>query len=163
MNSFDAIKNYYVFKYVVDSVSEQPTNHEGEIIDIIKGTDSITAMIEAGYDDFNVYGCNLMDESHIDKLTNSIEEERKLLSKLSKKLKGLQDERDEAMKKFMEERPCPNGCGKLNEKFNCDVCGYGKEAEALIKELDKVIKDGKKLGEDMTNLEALRSELEKTL
>ena len=48
---FDDTKNYYVFKYVVDTVSGDPTDHEGEIQAVVKATDPWDAVEKAGFTD----------------------------------------------------------------------------------------------------------------
>lgn len=154
---FDAEKNYYVFKYIVDPVSGEPTEYEGEIQGFIKATNTWDALEKAGLDDTNAYGANRVD--NLDDFTKAIATERKLLKKISKQLKEMTDERDEEIKKFMEDRPCPNGCGKLDEHFACPVCGYGHEAEQAVEELDKLIEEEKKKGNDTTELERFRDSL----
>lgn len=63
---------------------------------------------------------------------------------------------------FLKDRPCPNNCGKLDEKFSCPKCGFGHEAEELAKELDRLIKEEKKKGEDVSELEAIRDSINQT-
>lgn len=159
MSSFDEPKNYYVFKYVVDPVSGEPTEYEGEIQAFVKATDPWDALEKADLDDANAYGANRIDK--LEDYEKAIKEERKHLTVISKQLKEMTDERDEERKKFMEERPCPNGCGKLDDKFRCDKCGFGNEAKEVIKELDAVIKEEKKKGSDVSELESLRDALKK--
>jgi hypothetical protein len=151
---FDADKNYYIFKYVVDKVSGEPTEHEGEIQAFVKGSNSWDACERAGFDDMNVYGANQID--NLADYEKAIADERKHLTKISKQLKEMTTERDEEMKKYMEERPCPNGCGQLDDKFKCGNCGYGHEEKELLKDLDKTIKEEKKKGNDTSQLEKIR-------
>ena len=161
MAGFDDVKNYYVFKYVVDSVSGDPTEHEGEVQAFVKADNPWEAVEKAGFSDLNAYGANM-----IDSLTNfgeSIAAERKHLSKISKQLKTMTEEEDAERAKFLEERECPNGCGKMDEKFRCKGCGFGREGEEVIKELDETIKKEKKAGNDTTQLEAIRDLLQKEL
>jgi len=158
---FDSIKNYYVFKYVIDKVSGQPTEYEGEIQGFVKATNSWEALEKSGLDDTNLYGANIID--NLEDYETAIKDERKHLTKISKQLKEMTDERDAERKKFIEERPCPNGCGKLDEKFRCDKCGYGHEQKQLVDDLDTMIKDLKKSGEDTTELEAIRDSLKSDL
>jgi len=156
MSSFDEVKNYYVFKYVVDSVSGEPTEYEGEIQAFVKATDPWEAVENAGFDDANAYGANLMDNENLGTFTDAIAKERKHLSKISKELKGMSDELESERAKYFEERPCPNGCGKLDEKFSCPNCGYGHEADDLIKDIEKTIEEEKKKGNDVLELEGIR-------
>ena len=161
---FDKEKPWYVFEYIVDPVSGEPTEYAGEIKAFVKAVHQWEAIETAGFDDYNAYGANVMDETRdFDKFTKSIADERKLLKKISKELKGFIEERDAKTKEFLKDRPCPNGCGKLDEKFRCPNCRYGFEAEELIKELDKAIKDAKKNGEDTSDLEAVRDSLQTQL
>jgi len=155
---FDAVKMYYIFKYVVDS-SGNPTDHEGEIQAFVKATDMWEAMDNSGFTDSDLYGANLCSEEHLDQFTKAIAKERKHLSKISKQLKVFTDERDAAQKAFEDERPCPNDCGQLDENFSCPTCGYGHEADDLKKEIDKAIKKAEKKGEDTSELEAMRNAL----
>ena len=159
-SSFDAIKNYYVFKYVIDPISGNPTEYEGEIQAFVKATDPWDACEKAGLNDANAYGANRIDE--LSTFEKAIAEERKHLTKISKQLKDMTDERDAERKKFMDERPCPNGCGKLDEKFSCPKCGFGHEAEELVKDLDKMIKEEKKKGNDISELEAIKNSINNT-
>jgi hypothetical protein len=161
MSSFDEKKRYYVFKYVVDSVSGEPTNHEGEVQAFVEATDPWDALEVAGFDDVNAYGANRVDDPKV--FEDAITEERKLLKKLTSQLKDWKDSDEAAYKEIIEKRECPNGCGKMDEKFRCKECGYGYEAKSIVKELDKMIKDGKKNKLDTSELEKLRDELQKTL
>jgi len=158
---FDSVKNYYVFKYITDKITDAPTEHEGDIEAFVKAKTPWEAMELAGVDDSNAYGAELVDD--LDGYANTIKAERKQLSKISKELKEMTDERDAERRKFMEERPCPNGCGKLDEKFRCDKCGYGHEQKQLVDDLDKMIKDLKKAGEDTKELEAIRDSIQSQL
>jgi len=160
-SSFDAIKDYYVFKYVVDPVSAEPTEYEGEIQAFVKAADPWEAVSKAGFEDMNAYGANRIDD--LKKFEEAIATERKHLTKISKQLKEMTDERDAAHKKFLEERECPNGCGKMDSKWRCDKCGFGREAEEIIKELDKAIKEAKKAGEDTSGMEEMKKQLQATL
>lgn len=160
---FDAEKNYYVFKYIIDAVSGEPTEHEGEIQAFVKATDPWEAVTNAGFDDLNAYSANRMDEENLDKFTTAISDERKHLKKISKQLKTMTDERDEEVKKFMDERPCPNGCGQLDENFSCPNCGFGHEADDLIKNIDETIKAEKKKGNDTSELEAMRDSIKDSI
>ena len=155
---FDAVKYYYVFKYVVDS-SGNPTDHEGEIQAFVKATDMWEAMDNSGFTDSDLYGANLCSEEHLEQFTEAIAKERKHLSKISKQLKVFTDERDAAQKAFDAERPCPNNCGQLDENFSCPKCGFGHETDDIKKEIEKEIKKGKKKGEDVTALEELYDSL----
>tara|TARA_R110002110_G_scaffold44052_1_gene136145 strand:+ start:1916 stop:2416 length:501 start_codon:yes stop_codon:yes gene_type:complete len=158
---FDDTKNYYVFKYVVDTVSGDPTDHEGEIQAVVKATDPWDAVEKAGFTDNNAYGAGMINS--LTDIVTSIAEERKTLSKISKQIKVMTDEEDAERTKFLEERACPNGCGKMDEKFRCKNCGFGCEGEEVIKELDETIKKEKKAGNDTTQLEAIRDLLQKEL
>lgn len=154
---FDAEKNYYIFKYIVDPVSGDPTEYEGEIQAFVKATDPWEAVTKAGFDDINAYGANRIDDPK--KYEKLIADERKHLTKISKQLKEMTEEADAEREKFIKERPCPNGCGKLDEKFRCPKCGYGHEAEELVKDIDKLIKDEKKKDNDVSELEAIRDSI----
>ena len=161
MAGFDDVKNYYVFKYVVDSVSGDPTEHEGEVQAFVSADDPWDAIEKAGFTDTNVYGANMINS--LADFTESIATERKHLSKISKQLKVMADAEDIERTKFLEERACPNGCGKMDEKFRCKDCGFGREGEEVIKELDETIKKETKAGNDTTQLEAIRDVLQKDL
>ena len=154
MSSFDEEKNYYVFRYVVDPVSGNPTEYEGEVQAFTKATDPWEAVTNAGFDDMNAYGANRVDD--MDTFEKAIVDERKLLKKISKQLKEMTDERDAELEKFLKERPCPNGCGQLDDNFNCPECGFGHEQEELLENLKKTIKDEKKKGNDVSELESIR-------
>lgn len=156
-SQFDAIKNYYVFKYIVDKVSGEPTEYEGEIQSFVKACDPWEAVTNAGYEDLNQYGANRVDD--LADFEKAISDERKHLTKITKQLKTMTDERDAERKKYMEERACPNGCGKMDEKFRCEKCGYGHEAKELVSDIDKMIKEEKKNGKDTTELEAIRDSI----
>jgi len=161
MAGFDELKNYYVFKYVVDSVTEEPTEHEGEIQAVVKASDPWDAVEKAGFTDNNAYGAGMINS--LTDIVDSIAEERKTLKRISKQLKTMTDEEDAERTKFLEERECPNGCGKMDEKFRCKECGFGREGEEVIKELEETIKKEKKAGNDVTQLEAIRDVLQKEL
>ena len=161
MSSFDEPKNYYVFKYIVDSVTGEPTEHAGEIQAFVKATDPWDAVEKAGLDDMNKYGANRVDK--LEDFEKAIAEERKLLKKISKELKGMKDEEQAERDRILAERECPNGCGKMDEKFRCKNCGFGYEGEQLVKDLDELIKKAKKDGEDTTELESLRDSIKKGL
>jgi|TARA_R110002126_G_scaffold253231_3_gene396274 hypothetical protein len=161
---FDDVKNYYVYKYVVDSVSGDPTEHEGEVQAFVKAANPWDAIEKAGFTDTNdtiVYGANMINS--LADYTESIVNERKHLSKISKQLKVMSDEEESEKAKFLADRECPNHCGKMDEKFRCKECGFGREAEEVINELDKTIKKEKKAGNDTTQLESLRDLLQKEL
>jgi hypothetical protein len=117
------------------------------------------AMDTSGFTDHDLYGANLCSEQHLEEFTKAIAAERKHLSKISKQLKVMTDERDAKQKAYMDERPCPNDCGQLDENFACPSCGYGHEGDELKKEIDKAIKRAKKRKEDTSELEAMRNAL----
>ena len=117
--------NYYVFKYVIDSVSNEPTEHAGDIQSFVTATDPWNAVEKAGFSDLNTYGANRIDDLLTYKA--SIVTERKLLTRISKELKIMIDKQNEETKKVLTERLCPNGCGKMNKNFQCNKCGFGKE------------------------------------
>jgi hypothetical protein len=158
---FDAVKNYYVFKYVVDKVSGEPTEYEGEVQAFVQATDPWEAVEKAGFDDPNAYGANRIE--NLEEFEKAIADERKHLSKISKQLKEMTAERDAEREKFLKERPCPNGCGQMDEKFRCSNCGYGFEGEQLVEDLEKTIKDEKKKGNDTSELEAIRDTIKASL
>jgi len=158
---FDSVKNYYVFKYVIDNVTGDPTEYEGEVQAFVKATDPWEAVTNAGFEDANLYGANLIN--NLEDYEKAIKEERKHLTKISKQLKEMTDERDVERRKFMEDRPCPNGCGKLDEKFRCDKCGYGHEQKQLVDDIDKMIKEEKKAGNPTKELEAIRDSIQSQL
>jgi hypothetical protein len=161
LSIFDQEKNYYVFKYVVDKVSGDPTEYEGEIMAYTKATDPWEAVSNAGFDDCNAYGANRIDD--LNNHVKAIADERKHLKKVSKQLKEMTDERDEEQKKFMEDRLCPNGCGKMDEAFRCGNCGFGHEKDELVKDIDRMIKEQKKAGEDTSELEGIKKSIEESI
>lgn len=122
-------KNYYIFEYVYDSAEEEYTQIEGEIQGYVKATDPFDACKKAGFEDYNRYFAKPVED--LDSHTEAIKKERKHLSKVSKQLKGMIDERDQARKDFEENRPCPNCEEKMDEDFTCPKCGFGKELENL--------------------------------
>lgn len=154
---FDSEKNYYIFKYVVDPVSGQPTQFEGEIQAFVKATDPWDACEKAGFTDSNTHGATLIDDPR--KFVKAIEDERNHLTKISGQLQPMLDEIKAEQKKYFEDRPCPNGCGKLDEKFRCPKCGYGHEVEQVIKDIDKMIDKAKKNGDDTSELETIKDYL----
>ena len=158
---FDSQRNYYVFRYVVDSVTGESTDHEGEIVAFTKASNPWEAVENAGETDMNKFGANRIDK--LEDFEKAIADERKLLSKISKQLKVMTDEQDAEKKKFLEERPCPNGCGKMDSQHRCAVCGFGYEGEELIKNIENNIKDQKAKGEDTTQLEAFRDQVKSSL
>lgn len=157
LSYFDAEKNYYIYRYVRD-VKGDFTEHEGEIQAFVKATNSIDACDKAGMSDPNEYGARQIDD--LDKFVKAIEDERKHLTKISKQLKEMTDERDEKRKEFYRNPQCPNGCGKLDEALRCPNCGYGHEGEETIKKIDDLIKEQKKKGEDTSELESLRDAIQ---
>jgi hypothetical protein len=157
---FDAEKNYYVFKYVVDHKGE-PTEHEGEIQGFVVATDPWEACTKAGFDDMNEYGANVMEDPK--KTAGAIATERKHLSKISKQLKPMIDKIDEDRKKVLDDNECPNGCGKMDKKQRCKKCGFGFEGEKMLKDIERVIKEEKKAGNDTSQLEAVRDALKEEL
>jgi len=161
MSRFDEPKQYYVFKYVIDKMTGDPTNHEGEVQAFIIADNPWEAVEKAGFTDCNTYGASEIE--NLDEFEKAISEERKHLSKISKQLKVMTDARDEERKKFLEEKPCPNGCGKMDDQYRCKECGFGYEGEQMLKEIEKAIKDGKKAGEDTSQLEAIRDMLKESL
>ena len=161
MSSFDEARNYYVFKYVVDSVTGEPTEHEGEVQAFVKATDPWEAVTNAGFEDMNAYGANRIDD--VMTFEKAIAEERKHLTKISKQLKDMTDELEAERQKYFEERPCPNNCGKLDEKFSCPKCGYGHEVDDLLKDLEKTIKEEKNKGNDVSELEAIRDTIKASI
>ena len=160
MSSFDEEKLYYVFKYVVDTISGEPTEYEGEIQAFIKATDPWSAVEKAGFNSMNDYGANRIED--LSKFEKAIADERKHLKKISKQLKEFTDEEKKKRDKFYEERLCPNGCGKMDEQWKCDKCGFGKEKEQLIGDIEKTIADEKAKGNDTTELEAIWDAINKT-
>ena len=75
VSGFDDEKNYYVFKYVVDKVSGEPTEYEGEIMGFVKATDPWEACEKLGFTDPNEYGANYMED--VSQMEKAIKEERK--------------------------------------------------------------------------------------
>ena len=161
MSRFDEPKNYYVYKYIVDSVTGEPTEHAGEIQAFVVATHPWEAVETAGFDDFNLYGASEIEK--LEGFEKSIADERKHLTKISKQLKVMTDAWDEEHKKFLEDRPCPNNCGKMDSQNRCKICGFGYEGENMLKEVQKAIKDGKKAGEDTSELESIRDMLKESL
>ena len=155
------VRRFYVFKYIVDKVSGEPTEHAGEIQAFVDAEDSFDAMDKAGFSDFNTHGANLVDDAET--FEKAIKEERKLLKKLSGQLKEWSDADKAEHDKFLEERFCPNKCGKMDEKFRCPVCGFGREGEEMVKELEELIKKEKKAGNDTSELEKVRDTIQKDL
>jgi len=160
MSSFDDPKLYYVFKYVVDPVSGESVEYEGEIQSFVKATDPWNAVEKAGFTSMNDYGANRIED--LSKFEKAIADERKHLSKISKQLKEFTDEEKKEREKFYEERLCPNCKIKMNEKWQCDKCGFGKEKEQLIGDIEKTIADEKAKGNDTTELEAIRDAINKS-
>lgn len=164
MSSFDEPKHYYVFKYVVDKVTGEPTEYEGQVQDVVMATDPWAAVEAAGFNDMNVYGANRID--NLEKFETAIKNERTLLRKISKGVKVMADALRAERQKFKEERPCPNGCGQMDEQYRCEKCGFGFEAEQLyddvvetIEELEETIADETAKGNDTKELEAMRDSL----
>jgi len=160
-SEFDSQRNYYVFRYVVDSVTGESTDHEGEIVAFTKASNPWEAVENAGETDMNKFGANRIDK--LEDFEKAIQDERKLLSKISKQLKVMTDRRDAERKKIMDERECPNGCGKMDEKFRCKACGFGFEGQQLVDNIEQNIKDQKAKGEDTTELEAFRDQVKESL
>ena len=158
---FDDVKNYYVYKYVIDKVSGEATEFEGEIMGFVKATDPFEACEKLGCGDMNLYGANYID--NLDDFTKAIADERKHLTKISKQLKEMTDERDAERKKFLEERKCPNCDIKMDKAWRCDKCGYGHEASEAIEQLDKVIEEEKANGNDVGELEDIRKALQEEI
>ena len=158
---FDTLKNYYVFKYVYDVVNEKYTALEGEIKAFVKATDCWDAIEKSGLTDTDAYGANLIE--NLSDFEKAISTERKHLTKISKQLKEMTDERDAEIAKFTEERPCPNGCGKLDEHYRCPICGFGHETDVMIEDIDKLIAEEKKKGNDTSELEAIRNTIAQTI
>jgi len=161
VRGFDSERDYYIFEYAYDPIENDYSHIEGEVVDIVKGTNSMDALEKAGIEDFNRYSAKPLED--FDSFKNTIKEEKKLLSKLTKKIDALIDVRETERKKFFEERPCPNGCGKMDEQFRCSKCGYGHETEQLIEQINKTIEDEKAKGNDTTELESIRDAIKKDL
>jgi len=68
----------------------------------------------------------------------------------------MSDELESERVKYFEERKCPNCDIKMNKRFQCDKCGYGHEADDLIKDIEKTIEEEKKKGNDVLELEGIR-------
>ncbi|MCP3685942.1 MAG: hypothetical protein GY861_25120 [bacterium] len=153
-------RRFYIFKYMVDHNGD-PTEFQGDVVDFVDATDSFDAMDKAGFTDYNTHGANLVDK--VEDFESAIADERKLLKKLSKKLKDWSDADEAERQKFLKERPCPNNCGQLDEKFRCPKCGYGREGEEVVKELDKVIEQEKEAGNDTSELEKIRDSIQADL
>jgi len=162
-NRFDSMKDYYIFKYVYDPVKEEYTDIEGDIQCFVKATNCMEALENAGFDNPEQYDARQIDERQVDEIDKAISKERKHLSKLSKQVKEYKDEKDAEHKKFLEERPCPNNCGKMDEQFRCEKCGYGFEQEQLLEDIKKAIKEGKKNGDNVDELKAVKKALEKSI
>jgi uncharacterized Ntn-hydrolase superfamily protein len=122
---FDSLKNYYVFRYIVDSVSGEPTEYEGDIVAFVKATNPWEAVEAAGYDDMNQYGAKYIDDD-LDKYVDAIAEERKILKKISKQLKEMVVEHDEQRAELEKE---------LREKAEADG--------ATPEEIDAMLQDFK--------------------
>lgn len=160
LSYFDSDKNYYIYRYVKDITGEF-TEHEGEIQAFVKATNTIDACDKAGMGDPNEYGARQID--NLDEFVTAIENERKHLTKISKQLKEMIDERDEKAKAFYRDPQCPNGCGRLDDALRCSKCGYGHEGEKTISKIDDLIKQQKNKGEDTSELEALRDVIKKSV
>lgn len=127
----DNLKNYYVFKYIVDAITKEPTEHEGEIQAFVKATDPWDAVTKSGLnDDMNIYGANRID--NLSDYVKSIKNEYKLLRKINKQLKTLIDEEKAIETDAIKNHLCPNGCGKLNKKNICNACGYGHPDNTIV-------------------------------
>lgn len=160
MSSFDEPKNYYVYKYVFNPKDQEYSDLEGEIQAFVKGTNSMDAVQKAGFDDFNKYGARQIEDFKT--FEKAIEEERKHLTKISKQLKEMIDEQDAEKQEFYKNRPCPNGCGKMDKKMRCKKCGFGYEGKEMAKNIDKVIQEEKKKGNDTKELESIRDAIKST-
>ena len=127
----DNLKNYYVFKYIVDAITKEPTEHEGEIQAFIKATDPWDAVTKSGLtDDMNIYGANRIDK--LSDYVKSIKNEYKFLRKINKQLKTLIDEEKAIETDAIKKHLCPNGCGKLTKKNICKACGYGHPDNTIV-------------------------------
>jgi len=161
VSGFDEERDYYVFEYVYDVVGEDYTEHEGDVVDIVRACNSIDALEKAGLDDYNRYSAKALENAK--EFKNAILNERKLLNKLNKKIDGLIEEREEKKRKILEDRECPNGCGKMDKAWRCKSCGFGHEKEQMLKDLNTAIKEEKKRGNDVTHLDALKKTLKKAI
>lgn len=145
MSRVDEMRPYYVYKYVFDPIEDTYTAIEGEIQWVGKAVNSFDAMDRSGCNDANMYDAREMSPANLDTINKGIAAERKHLSKLSKGLKALTDERDAEIEKFKKDRPCPNGCGKMDEKNRCKICGFGYEdvakAKDILPKLDEALKE----------------------
>jgi DNA repair exonuclease SbcCD ATPase subunit len=121
------MKNYYVFKYVFDPVKGEHTELEGEVQGYTQAEDPFEACDNLGLSDPDEYFAREIEDldAHVDAIKN----ERKHLTKISKQLKTMTDERDKAREDFEKNRPCPNCGEKLDDNYNCDNCGFGHEIE----------------------------------
>lgn len=160
-HGFDADWLYYVFEYVYDVTAEEYTPYEGDMIDIVKASNSMEAVNNAGFDDFNKYGAKIIE--NLDVYKDAIKEERKILSKLNKKIDEQIAERDKKQKEYLEERKCPNCDIKMDKAFRCSKCGYGHECKELLKSINKAIKEEKKAGRDTSNLEDIKKEIQEEI
>ena len=155
MSMFENQK-YAVYKYVLDE-SGEPTEHMGEIVAFVVADDLWEAVEKAGFDDFNLYNAKRIDEMELDKFQKAIAEERKLLSKLSKELKPMIEERNKKMDQ------CPN-CDIPLVDGKCQQCRFGYEIEDnFIPAMEQEIADRKANGEDTTDLEKILGEMKASL
>ena len=155
MSSFDEDKNFAVFKYVVDSVKGEATEHAGDIVAFVRANNTWDAVEKAGFKDLNAYGANRVDK--LEDYTKAITDERKLLKKISKQLKAMIDAENAENKSI--EGMCPNGCGKMDEHNRCDKCKFGFEYEIALEEIEKEIERVNADGGDTTELETLKDML----
>ena len=156
---FDEPKPYAVFRYVLDAKGES-TEHAGQIVAFVKSTDPWQAVEDAGFDDMDLYGANMVDPETYDKLQDSINEERELLDKVEAQLKEFIDERNAEIEKFKEERPCPNCGTKMDNQYRCPECSFGHEKRELLDNIKEQIKEAKKNGGNTDDLKELKKALE---
>lgn len=149
-------QKFAVYKYVLDE-SGEPTEHMGEIQAFVVADDLWDAVEKAGFSDFNLYNAKRIDDMELDKFQKAIDEERKLLSKLSKELKPMIEDRNKKMDQ------CPN-CDIPLVDGKCQQCRFGYEIEdQLIFGIEQDIADRKANGEDTTDLERVLEEMKKSV
>lgn len=79
------MSRYYIYEYIVDTITGIPTNHEGQMVAFVEAESAEDALIKTGYADPDKYGA--MPIGNLETFADAINKERELLNRFNRQIK----------------------------------------------------------------------------